>query len=150
MTGLNKSEIFEALEFHLDTQLEICDQLEKLADSLPNEVDPQNCLVLARSILPALRHAHEFEETRLFPEISKCFKNSNQWELTLERLKFEHWEDESYAEELRECMINFAMQQNSACVTTLSYMLRGFFEGVRRHIAFERELVAPLLSQDRL
>jgi hypothetical protein len=26
------------------------------------------------------------------------------------------------------------------------YMLRGFFEGVRRHVAFEREMLAPLMK----
>lgn len=146
MIALSKSEIFQILEDHLNMQLELCDKLENLADALPNEVDTQVCLVLARNILPILHQAHQFEETTLFPELLEQHKQNEHLVATLERLKYEHWEDESYAEELRECLINFATSKDADCVTTLSYMLRGFFEGVRRHIAFERELVAPLLT----
>ena len=32
-------------------------------------------------------------------------------------------------------------------IDKLSYMLRGFFEGLRRHIAFEKEHLVPLLMQ---
>jgi len=143
---MGNSQLSNTLISNLNVQLELCDKLENLADNLPFDVDSQNCLTLARSLLPTLRLAHEFEETVLFPELLIRFANNEQLEFTIERLRFEHWEDESFAEELRDCMIGFVVKPNSECVNSLSYMLRGFFEGVRRHIAFEREHIVPMLN----
>ncbi len=143
---MTKLELLSDLQSNLEAQLELCNRLEELADSLPDEVDKQNCLHLARSIFPLLQQAHSFEENKLFPYLLKTYANDHNMMATLERLRFEHWEDESFAEELRECMTNFARYEDMACINVLAYMLRGFFEGLRRHIAFEREHIAPLLS----
>ncbi len=145
---MSEIEISLTLTANLNTQLELCRKLEDLADNLPNDVDPQNCLALAREIFPTLKQAHEFEETVLFPELRKYYSENEQLMSTLERLRFEHWEDESFAEELRDCMINFVNEHSADCINSLSYMLRGFFEGVRRHIAFEREHIIPLLENN--
>jgi hemerythrin-like domain-containing protein len=142
---MTKLELLSDLQSNLDIQMELCDKLEELADSLPDEVDTQNCLHLARSIYPILQQAHTFEENRLFPHLLSIDASDNVMSATLERLRFEHWEDESFAEELRECMTNFARYEDLDCINVLAYMLRGFFEGLRRHIAFEREHIAPLL-----
>ncbi|MCP4072347.1 MAG: hemerythrin domain-containing protein [Hyphomicrobiales bacterium] len=139
------SNLAKVLQSNLNAQLELCRKLEEFADNLPNDVDAQNCLTLARIISPILRQAHEFEESTLFPELKKNFSEDAQLMATLERLRFEHWEDESFADELRESMVNFAGEFDSELVNSLSYMLRGFFEGVRRHAAFEREHILPIL-----
>ncbi|MCF6321181.1 MAG: hemerythrin domain-containing protein [Rhizobiaceae bacterium] len=138
--------ISNTLRANLNTQLDLCRKLEDLADNLPDDVDAQSCLSLAREIYPTLKQAHEFEETILFPALRNNYSDNEQLMSTLERLRFEHWEDESFAEELRDCMISFVNERSAECINSLSYMLRGFFEGVRRHIAFEREHIIPLLE----
>ena len=145
-SSLDQSDISNELKLNLDIQLKLCNELEALADKLPNNVDPQACLSLARTIFPILHEAHQFEEKILFPQLANTPGDNHALLATLERLRFEHWEDESFAEELRECMVKFANERSPDCVQTLSYMLRGFFEGVRRHIAFEREHIIPLLN----
>jgi len=143
------TDMSNTLEANLASQAELCRNLEKLADDLPNDVDLQNCLTLAKAITPILREAHEFEEKTLFPELKNRFSDDEQLMATLERLRFEHWEDESFADELRESLIGYATDQTPEVVNSLSYMLRGFFEGVRRHVAFEREHILPLLEKSR-
>jgi hemerythrin-like domain-containing protein len=142
------SELCETLKQNLEAQFELCRKLEELADNLPNAIDVQNCLSLARVISPTLRQAHEFEESTLFPELRTKFNTNKQLMETLERLRFEHWEDESFADELRESMVTYANELHQDQVNSLSYMLRGFFEGVRRHAAFEREHILPLLGRN--
>ena len=66
---------------------------------------------------------------------------------SLERLKYEHWEDESFAEEVSDGLIRFVSDPDHPSPDTLAYMLRGFFEGLRRHIAFESEHILPLLRR---
>ena len=146
---MSKTDMSNTLEANLASQAELCRNLEKLADDLPNNVDLQNCLTLAKAITPILREAHEFEEKTLFPELKSKFSDDEQLMATLERLRFEHWEDESFADELRESLIGYATAQTPEVVNSLPYMLRGFFEGVRRHVAFEREHILPILVKSR-
>ena len=68
----------------------------------------------------------------------------------LERLQYEHWKDESFAEEVSDGLIKFVSDSDHPSADTLAYMLRGFFEGLRRHIAFEAEHILPLLRQHEL
>jgi hemerythrin-like domain-containing protein len=68
---------------------------------------------------------------------------------TVERLRYEHWEDESFADEVADALIRFVTDRASSNAETLAYMLRGFFEGLRRHIAFEREHIVPILCRQR-
>jgi hemerythrin-like domain-containing protein len=133
---------------HHNAQLELCKISEQIADSLPSEIDRQECLSLARSIYPIQKRAHEFEEKNIFP-VLRCIKsNAEQIEQTLERLKFEHWEDESFSEKISASLLNFVREPEKHKADSLSYMLRGFFEGVRRHIAFEVEHLLPQLYSD--
>jgi hemerythrin-like domain-containing protein len=123
----------------------MCERLEGLADSLPDNVGNQECLLLARSIYSEVKRSHEFEENALFPEARACDPDNLTLASTLERLRYEHWEDESFAEELTEALTSFVTEPHKRNPEKLAYMLRGFFEGMRRHIAFEREHLIPLL-----
>lgn len=134
------------LQAHLDAQLNLCSALEKIADELPHMPNRQTCLHTARSIYPIIKSAHQFEEEQLFPELRKAVQDGDaSLEPVLQRLHGEHWEDESFGEELSEAIKEFVAdrEQNT---DKLSYMLRGFFEGLRRHIAFEMEAFPPLLQ----
>lgn len=125
---------------------EICAKLESIADGLPENVNPQDCIKLARSIYPAIVSAHEFEEGVVFPMLRSA-PHEPALDDTIERLRFEHWEDESFAAELQDTLCSFVTGREPGTAETLAWMLRGFFEGLRRHIAFEREHVMPMLAR---
>ncbi len=121
---------------HLE-QLALCDELEEIADSLPASVNRQKCIYAAKALSPLIRGVHHYEETVLFPRLARPEAGSAMLGETLARLKYEHFEDECYAEELTETLLLMGSGEavNNEAV---GYMLRGFFEGVRRHIAFEK------------
>ncbi len=135
------------MEQHCNEQLELCNSLEDIADSLPDEVNPQICLHTARALYPAIKSAHEFEENTLFPVLDKMRETDPALESSLERLRYEHWEDESYSQELTDVLMDWAKGGNDRNPETTGYMLRGFFEGIRRHIAFEGEHIIPKVQQ---
>ena len=120
---------------HLE-QLALCDELEEIADSLPANVNRQKCIYAAKALGPMIRTVHHYEETVLFPRIRQCRDNADEDD-TLSRLRYEHLEDEGYAEELTEALFKLG-SNDPVNVEAVGYMLRGFFEGMRRHIAFER------------
>jgi hemerythrin-like domain-containing protein len=135
-------------EWNLRRLSDLCMALESIADRLPGEVDPHDCLVLARDILPIVRRAHDFEETTIYPLMGVIVTGSPAIANAIERLRLEHWQDESFAEELHDKLKVFATMPGHCSVETLSWMLRGFFDGLRRHVAFEREFLVPLLGSD--
>ncbi len=125
-------------EIHRE-KLAVCDQLEAIADSLPLEVNRQRCLFAAKAIAQIVRKAHRFEETTVFPAIAANFPDVPHLASTLQRLQFEHCEDEGFADELSDALHRLAAADPRVHPETIGYMLRGFFTTVRRHIAFERE-----------
>ena len=62
---------------------------------------------------------------------------------TIARLKFEHVEDECFAEELTDTLTRLGSGDGSVNAEAAGYMLRGFFESIRRHIAFEQRFMLP-------
>lgn len=130
-------------------QLDLCNALEKLADQLPDNINTQECLHLARMIYPTVKSAHAFEENKLFPYLTSHFSQQINPQ-TLDRLHCEHWEDESFACEVQEALLSLVKKPEWANHEALGYMLRGFFEGLRRHIAFERDLLNQLLKPNTL
>lgn len=144
-----KSEIILLFKRHHSIILSLCDALENIANNLPNTVDKQACLTLSRTIFPLICETHEFEEKKLFPQLIKANKQNKALEKSLDRLKFEHYEDETFAQEISEALHEFVTGENTVFAEKFSYMLRGFFESKRRHLAFEREHLLPLLENNR-
>lgn len=132
---------------HHNIQLQLCEELEEIADALPNVSNTQKVLIICRDILPIVKKAHQFEEKTLFPALTPSQRKDNTLSRNLERLRYEHWEDESFAEEICDELKLLVNNPNKAVVDKLSYMLRGFFEGMRRHIAFEVEYLLPELNK---
>ena len=131
----------------LDGQSLICDELEKIADTLPNAVDLQSCLRTAQKLLPLVKLAHDFEECELFPMLLIEAGQAAQHAATIERLRYEHWGDEEFALDIHHALREFARKHDTAKVEALAWMLRGFFDGLRRHLAFDREYLIPILKK---
>lgn len=138
----------EQLAYHLSCQAQLCDDLERLADLLPDNIDRQSCLSVARSIYPVIRSSHEFEESVVFPQLQQIGQKFPAIRPTVERLHAEHWEDESFGCEVRDSLLSYVAHPDASNPEALGYMLRGFFDSLRRHIAFEREYLIPVLNGD--
>lgn len=131
---------------NLERLEELCKSLESIADSLPAQVDISNCNRLAESLSGWLQDIHGYEESHVFPYLLSRQPGVEGLARIIERLRFEHWEDQAYAEEVQHALAAFAKSPKTANIESLSWMLRGFFAGVRRHVAFERSLLLPLFT----
>lgn len=129
-----------------DRQMALCSDLEAVADGLPGNVNRQFCLHLARVICPTVAAAHEVEERILFPAVQSLSAMLPDLDATIERLRWEHFEDMCFAEDLHGALLSIGRGDLGASADAAGYMLRGFFESVRRHVAYEREMLAPLMK----
>ncbi|HEY0853474.1 MAG TPA: hemerythrin domain-containing protein [Devosia sp.] len=123
-----------------ERQLALCDSLETIADSLPDRLDRQECLHMSRLVGPLLKHAHAAEELLLFPEVAATLGDPG----IIETLRLEHIEDECFAEEVQYELLLIGQGRPLLTPEATGYMLRGFFEGIRRHIRHEQDLVGRL------
>ncbi len=120
-------------------QLQLCNDLEAIADSLPANIVNQDCLFAAKSLGRLIRDVHAYEEETLFPALRQLFDASQDFSEAIERLTFEHLADECYADDLAEKLAYIGAGGRDVNMEALGYMLRGFFEALRRHIAFEHD-----------
>ena len=131
---------------HLE-KLQLCDALESIADTLP-KVDTLACLTAANAIVPLLRDSHRYEETVIFPAYETALAGSEANLDSARRLRAEHVEDECFAGEVTEILLAIGHGKTIDNAEAVGFMLRGFFESLRRHIAFEREHVLPMIGSD--
>ncbi len=132
---------------HLNALETLCRDLETIADALPASVNVQAGLRVAQNISPIINSAHQFEEQHIYPIIVLAVSNGAGLSADIERLKSEHWVDEDFGEEVGLALNDFIAQQNATKAEILSWMLRGFFESMRRHIAFESAVILPLVEK---
>ncbi|MFE0013225.1 hemerythrin domain-containing protein [Mesorhizobium sp. NPDC059054] len=125
-----------------DNKLALCAALEAVADALPDGVCRAECLRIASLLVPLLRQAHAYEDDVIFPAYAAAAPDAA---LTINRLRVEHVEDESFADEVTEILLAIGHGEPIANAETMGFMLRGLFETLRRHIAFEREHVLPAI-----
>ncbi len=144
MPVIEDSVILETCEGLWREQRKICDALEQIADSLPDAVDRKVCLHAARILPNLMIRAHRFEENALFVALARPGLTPFNTRQTLDRLKLEHAGDECFAEELSEVLLSYAEGRPTHSAEATGYMLRGFFEALRRHIAIEEELSTAL------
>jgi len=130
----------------LDRQVELCAKLEAVADSLPNDFNVRECLALTETLTPILAAAHRFEEEQVFP-LLKDADHSLEVNEILQRLTFEHMGDETVADELSITLRDYVTGHGKAKAETLAWMLRAFFDSMRRHLAYDADHVLPLMGQ---
>ncbi len=122
--------------------LEACDALEAIADQLPGDVDRLGCLMLAGTLIPLLDACHGFEEA----VVLAAFVRTERERTIAGRLKGEHLQDRCAAEDLVEALLAHGHGRPISNPEAFGYMLRAFFDSMRRHIAFERDHVLPALA----
>ncbi|QIG50522.1 hemerythrin domain-containing protein [Nordella sp. HKS 07] len=125
-------------------KLELCAALEAIADDLPARVDRLKCLTIASTLVPLLRACHRLEEEAIFP----AFIAERGEARVIARLTAEHLEDDSAAEDLTEMLLAIGHGAAVSNPEAFGYMLRAFFEAMRRHIAFERDHILTAIGCD--
>ena len=145
----SQSAEFSALTQSHSALLDLCLRLEEIADSLPHP-DRQLCLHAARMLPPLVARAHKVEEDVLFPALMRDAALLTDMPATLDRLRLEHCEDECFAEEVQDELLALGRGDAHLVLEATGYMLRGFFEGLRRHIAQERLLLDALVERSRV
>ena len=132
---------------YLNWQLMICVELEAIADSLPVVTNNQAAQKTAEALPSLLKRAHAFEENELFSLLLKNQHITQAFKDTIERLQTEHLGDEDFAQDIHNAIQDYLVEMDRSKAESLGWMLRGFFENIRRHIAFEREYILPLAKQ---
>lgn len=132
------------LEAHHRDLLDLCIRLEDAAGELETAVVQADLQALAESIPALLARTHDFEEQRLFPDFDRnagsCFAA-----MMIEQLKAEHRCDRLGARELSLTLKALAGGRCTLALDTIAYMIRGFQECLRRHIAAEKLMIETLL-----
>ncbi len=137
----------EAIRHNHEELLNLCDRLEAIADSLPFSLDYELCQQVATEIVPVLTRTQTVEELVLYPFLEEsagsCFSA-----MTIDRLKGEHMCDRLAAEEVALTLNAVLDNHCGLSFETVGYMLRGFFECLRRHVAAEKSLIEMFGTPD--
>ena len=125
-------------------QRELCDLLEAIADGLPHSFD-KALSVIAVSILEGSVPRHmRLEEEALFPVLRDRVASDDPLHAALACLEEEHERDGAALVELTDALKTAAQQGSVKNPDMLGYMLRGYFDSQRRHIAWEDRVVLPV------
>ena len=123
--------------------LGLCDKLEEIADSLPNSIDRHACTCAALALRYRVGVHHAVEEEALFPLLRARIGNDIVFRRTLLRLQDEHRMDEGHCDEVLELLTSLSTGNPPDNAEAAGYLLRGLFESMRRHIAFEEDYLLP-------
>lgn len=125
--------------------LGLCLRLEEAADEIGASGTAPDLTALADVIPVLLRQTHELEERVFFPDFDRhagsCFAA-----MTIERLKAEHRCDRLAADELALTLKAVAAGRCGLSADTVSRMVLGFQECLRRHVQSERLMLEALLA----
>jgi hypothetical protein len=132
----------------LHEQIELASELEKIADALPDSFDQHRCCELADRIPAVFNVTVSVSQEFLHPVLLARCDGQSFSEATVERLRSERLMDQGYAMEVNGLLLMLAGPKQAADMNAAGYMLRGFFENLRRACAFELEFVVPLATRE--
>ena len=130
------------LEQNYQRLLDLCDALEVIADSLPHP-DARLCLTTADALEPLVEETHGLEEYALFPVLMASGRL--ELEQTVVRLRQEHISDSGTAGEVSEALHALVAGRSPLSPDAVGYLLRAFFDSMRRHVHGEIELLRLFL-----
>lgn len=119
--------------------LAICNLLEGIADGLPNDIPRVHCQMLADSLVNELEITHTIEDQVLMPRLLATKLPSLRQ--TAGRLRQEHELDKQAAMEVEDSLCDLIVGGNFLSADATGYLLRSFFESVRRHVHAEQNLL---------
>lgn len=141
---LSPEGLLSYIEKEHQAERNLCDMLERIADNLLEPLDTE----LARTGIVTLRRCLKrhvlLEEKYLYPVLAKRLCPGDLAENLLTHIRSEHTTDECLAHDTADQLEQALMTGRASNPEMLGYMLRGFFECRRRHIAWEDAIVLPL------
>jgi hypothetical protein len=133
---------FSYLDYDQSAQRALADLLEDIADSLPDCVN-RAAAALAAAQLRAVPARHKaIEEQALFPVLEACCPDG-EITRTLAVARREHEDSAGHAVELAEALDALAEHGYAANPESLGFMLRAFFDGLRRHMDWVDAAIMP-------
>ena len=137
---MSKGHILAPLLESYERVIAACDELETIADALPDRIAPGQCERAIRETTTAVRQMHACENDLLMPLLA----NAQRPELRkiADDLEQAHLVDSESLVEVDEVLTALALGQPILSTDATGYLLRAFFEGLRRHVGRERDLLA--------
>jgi hemerythrin-like domain-containing protein len=143
-SSLSSEGLLSYIEKEHQAERNLCDMLERIADNLLEPLDTE----LARSGIVTMRRCLKrhvlLEEKYLYPVLTKRLCPGDLAENFLLHIRSEHTTDECVAHDTADQLEQALVTGRASNPEMLGYMLRGFFECRRRHIAWEDAIVLPL------
>ena len=125
-------------------QIVLCDALEHIADTLPNNFDPDLLHLTGEALKTVISEHNRMEEQALFPLLAKRVRPDTEFSDMAAQLCSEHETDQALAHELAEQLEIIVTGRARQNAEMLGYMLRSFFVSLRRHISWENQTILPL------
>jgi len=139
-----REELLDCIEKEHQAERNLCDMLERIADNLLGPLDTELARTGIVTMHKCLRRHVLLDEKYLYPVLTKRLCPGDLAENLLEHIRMEHSSDESLAHDIADQLEQALASGRVANPEMLGYMLRGFFECRRRHIAWEDAIVLPL------
>jgi hemerythrin-like domain-containing protein len=137
-------DLLDCIEKEHQAERNLCDMLERIADNLLEPLDTEMARTGIVTLRRCLKRHVVLEEKYLYPVLTKHLCPDDLAENLLEHIRCEHTTDESLAHDTAD-QLELALERGRVeNPEMLGYMLRGFFECRRRHIAWEDAIVLPL------
>jgi hemerythrin-like domain-containing protein len=145
-TGNAPEGLLACIEKEHRAERNLCDMLEKIADNLLEPLDTELARTGVVSLRTCLKRHVLLEEKYFYPVLTERLCPGDLAENLLDHIRYEHTTDESLAHDTADQLEQALMRGRASNPEMLGYMLRGFFECRRRHIAWEDAVVLPLAS----
>lgn len=133
---------FAVLQACYEDLLCVCDELEAIADGLPGNVSNALCSRVAGDVITVLNQTHRIESQVLLPILDTSPRPEVRH--LASRLRQEHDFDGQAAMEIEEALLALGLGKSKLSADALGYLLRSFFESVRRHVHSEQDLILLL------
>jgi len=145
-SNLAKEGLLACIEKEHRAERNLCDMLERIADNLLEPLDTELASTGIVTLRTCLKRHVALEEIYLYPVLTKRLCPGDLAEHLLDHIRGEHAADESLAHDTADQLEEALTRGRVGNPEMLGYMLRGFFECRRRHIAWEDAVVLPLAS----
>ena len=139
-----RKDLLDCIEKEHQAERNLCDMLERIADSLLEPLDTVQASTGIVALRSCLKRHVALEEIYLYPVLTKRLCPGDLAENLLEHIRCEHTADESLAHDTADQLEQALVSGRVENPEMLGYMLRGFFECRRRHIAWEDSIILPL------
>lgn len=124
-------------------RLDLCDLLEHIADSLPENAAPQIALLASAALERGWANHVAFEEQALFPILGRHRRTHPDLVAGLDQLSLEHAVDVGLGQELVDTLNDLARGGPPQNPQMVGYLLRSHFVPMRRHILWENAFLVP-------